>query len=83
MEKLPQMLINVRVADKQGVMASPELAAAITAADQRMAGSGRVLVRPSGTEPLVRVMGEGKDAQELQAVVNELVEMVRRLGGVT
>lgn len=82
MEKLPQLLINVRVADKQGVMASPELAAAITAADQRMAGSGRVLVRPSGTEPLVRVMGEGKDAKELQTLVNELVELVRRLGGV-
>lgn len=81
MEKLPQLLINVRVADKQGVMASPELAAAIIAADQRMAGSGRVLVRPSGTEPLVRVMGEGRDAQELQIVVDELVGLVRRLGG--
>lgn len=80
MEKLPQLLVNVKVNNKQEVMASSQLADAITAADRRMAGSGRILVRPSGTEPLVRVMGEGRDAGELRAVVDELVELVRRLG---
>ena len=80
MEKLPQLLVNVKVNNKQEVMASSQLADAITAADRRMAGSGRILVRPSGTEPLVRVMGEGRDAGELRAVVDELVELVQRLG---
>ncbi|MEW5952160.1 MAG: phosphoglucosamine mutase [Bacillota bacterium] len=80
MEKLPQLLVNVKVNNKQEVMASNELAEAIAAAERCLAGSGRILVRPSGTEPLVRVMGEGRDAGELRAVVDELVDLVRRLG---
>ena len=56
MERLPQLLENVRVTDKNTVMSSPLLARAIEREEKMLNGSGRILVRPSGTEPLVRVM---------------------------
>ncbi len=77
MERLPQLLENVPVVDKHRVMASPELARGIKEAEKRLDGRGRVLVRPSGTESLVRVMAECKDMQLLREVVDELVELVR------
>lgn len=79
MERYPQLLQNVPVNDKQRVMHSPLLAAAIVAGEQRLAGDGRILVRPSGTEPLVRVMAEAKDQQLLTAVVAEIVAVVESL----
>src|SRR3954454_10636931 len=57
MEKLPQRLVNVRVVDRDAVMASEELEAAVEREDEALAGRGRVLVRPSGTEPLVGGIG--------------------------
>ena len=54
----PQLLVNVRVTDRDAAMASPEVAAATKAAEEFLAGNGRVLVRASGTEPLVRVLAE-------------------------
>jgi len=81
MEKLPQRLVNVPVADRDGAMGSPELAAAITQEDDGLAGRGRVLVRPSGTEQLVRVMVEAPTQDETDAVCGRLVAVVERTSG--
>lgn len=80
MERLPQLLVNVQVADKNLVMSSPVLAAAINEEERKMNGSGRILVRPSGTEPLVRVMAEGRDMEQLQRIVDRLADMISGLG---
>ncbi|MGQ9823551.1 MAG: phosphoglucosamine mutase [Desulfotomaculales bacterium] len=79
MERFPQLLVNVRVADKQKVMASPVLQAALRRQMERLNGQGRILVRPSGTEPLVRVMAEGKRPEELKRIVEELAGVVQSL----
>lgn len=79
MERLPQLLENVPVADKHRVMTSPALKESIAQMEKRMAGQGRVLVRPSGTESLVRVMAEGRDMEQLKAVVGELVDLIKEL----
>jgi phosphoglucosamine mutase len=76
MEKLPQRLVNVRVADRDAAMDSPDLSAAIEAESAQLEGRGRVLVRPSGTEQLVRVMVEAPTAEEADAVCGRLVAMV-------
>ena len=81
MTKLPQVLINVRVADRDAVMASDELTAATAAEHEALAGRGRVLLRPSGTEQLVRVMVEAPEAAEADAVCGRLVALVERLSG--
>ena len=54
----PQLLINVRVADKEATMQAPDVLAAVAQAEKFLEGNGRVLVRASGTEPLVRVLAE-------------------------
>jgi phosphoglucosamine mutase len=82
MEKLPQRLVNIRVADRDGAMDSPELAAATEAASRSLAGRGRVLIRASGTEPLVRVMVEAPTADEADAVCDRLVAVVQAAAGV-
>lgn len=79
MERLPQLLENVRVADKHQVMTSPALKESIAQMEKRLAGQGRVLVRPSGTESLVRVMAEGRDMEQLKVVVGELVNLIKEL----
>jgi phosphoglucosamine mutase len=79
MHKLPQRLVNVRVADRDAAMADPEVLAASTREGEALAGRGRVLVRPSGTEPLVRVMVEAPTADEAEAVCGRLVEVVERV----
>ncbi len=79
MERYPQMLKNVRVKDKELVMTSNELASAIKGAEEYLQGEGRVLVRPSGTEPVIRVMAEAKDQQKLKAVVDKLVAVVEKI----
>ena len=76
MSKLPQTLVNVRVGDRDAVMASTEVAAAIERENDALAGRGRVLVRPSGTEPVVRVMVEAPDADEADEVTARLVALV-------
>ncbi|HEX2102241.1 MAG TPA: phosphoglucosamine mutase [Solirubrobacteraceae bacterium] len=78
MRKLPQRLVNVRVADRDAAMADPELIAASAREATALAGRGRVLVRPSGTEPLVRVMVEAPTAEEADAVCQRLVAIARR-----
>ena len=76
MNRLPQLLINVRVADKSKADGSAELAAAIVEAEARLGSSGRVLVRPSGTEPIVRVMVEATDQVVAREVAESLAAVV-------
>jgi phosphoglucosamine mutase len=78
MERLPQVLINVPDVDKSRVRTSAELAAAVTEAERELGSTGRVLLRPSGTEPLVRVMVEAPTDHEAEQVCSQLVELVRR-----
>ena len=77
MDKLPQRLVNVRVADRDAAMASAELAAATERECAALEGRGRVLVRPSGTEQLVRVMVEAPSDEETDAVCGRLVRSSR------
>jgi len=75
MKKLPQTMVNVRVSDKQRVLDSGELKTAVEEAERELGNSGRVLVRPSGTEPVIRIMVEGPS----ESTCNEIA---RRLAGV-
>ncbi|ADI09347.1 phosphoglucosamine mutase [Streptomyces bingchenggensis BCW-1] len=77
MERLPQVLINVRDVDKSRVASSAELAAAVTDAERELGETGRVLLRPSGTEPLVRVMVEAADIDQAQSVAERLADAVK------
>ena len=76
MRRYPQCLVNVRVADKHRLGTNPVIAAAIEEAETELGDSGRVLVRPSGTEPLVRVMAEATDEETAAAIVARLVAVV-------
>ena len=78
MAKLPQRLVNVRVRDREALHGSEAVSAAIRDEDEALAGRGRVLVRPSGTEPLVRVMVEAPTDAEARQVCDRLVELVER-----
>jgi phosphoglucosamine mutase len=78
MRKLPQRLVNVKVSDRDAAMSSDELSQAVAEASETLEGRGRVLVRPSGTEQLVRVMVEAPDADEADAVCARLVAVVER-----
>ena len=78
MRKLPQRLVNVRVSDRDAAMGSDELNKAVQAACHELEGGGRVLVRPSGTEQLVRVMVEAPADDEADAVCARLVAVVER-----
>jgi phosphoglucosamine mutase len=77
MEKLPQRLVNVKVRDRQALMHATEVHAAVERESAALEGRGRVLLRPSGTEPLVRVMVEAPTAGEAEAVTSRLVELVQ------
>ena len=81
MNKLPQVLKNVRVKEKLDPMANVDIAAAVEQQEARFGGEGRVLLRASGTEPLVRVMAEGADPALVDSVVNELVQTVSKVVG--
>jgi phosphoglucosamine mutase len=79
MDKLPQRLVNVPVADRNATMASPELSAATAREAAALDGRGRVLVRPSGTEQLVRVMVEAPTEEETEEVCGRLVAVVETM----
>jgi phosphoglucosamine mutase len=74
--RLPQVLINVRVADK-AVARAPEILAAVAAAEAQLHGTGRVLLRPSGTEQLVRVMVEAASEDIAQKIAEDIAADVR------
>jgi phosphoglucosamine mutase len=80
MTRYPQVLVNVPGVDKPRVAASPDVAAAVAAAEQELGTSGRVLVRPSGTEPAVRVMVEAVDPDQAHLVADRLAAAVRAAG---
>ncbi|MCL7424324.1 phosphoglucosamine mutase [Streptomyces sp. YS415] len=77
MERLPQVLINVPDVDRSRVTTSGELAAAVADAEAELGSTGRVLLRPSGTEPLVRVMVEAADIDQARAVAGRLADVVK------
>lgn len=77
MRRLPQVLVNVPDVDKSRVTTSAELATAVTEAEDQLGSTGRVLLRPSGTEPLVRVMVEAADIEQARAVAGRLADVVK------
>jgi len=76
-DPLPQLLRNVRFSGASP-LETPTIERAIQAAEQRLQGSGRLLIRTSGTEPLIRVMAEGEDEALVKAVVGDLVDLISR-----
>ena len=76
----PQVLENVRVADKKAAQDDAEVRAAIKEVEETLGNSGRILVRESGTEPVVRVMVEAETTEVCQEMVNKVVEVMKRKG---
>ena len=81
MQVLPQALVNARVPNhkKESFMEYAEIAEAIDALEKKFDGKGRVLIRPSGTEPLVRVMIEGEDQREIEEEAEKLAELITKV----
>jgi phosphoglucosamine mutase len=71
------VLLNVRVREKKDLRSIPAIAGAMERVEGRLAGQGRLLVRYSGTEPLLRVMIEGRDQTEIHTWASEIVGVVR------
>jgi phosphoglucosamine mutase len=80
MTRYPQVLINVPGVDKALVMAAPSLSDAVAKAEAELGDTGRVLVRPSGTEPAVRVMVEAQDAGQAERLATRLADAIEELG---
>ena len=78
----PQLLVNVRVADKAAAKNDPDVAAAVKKADAQLAGDGRMLVRESGTEPVIRVMAEAPTDELCKKYVNSVIEVLKAKGHV-
>jgi len=81
MTKYPQTLINVPIGSRTNVIDHPKIKTALLAAESQLKGRGRVLLRPSGTESVVRVMVEGQDRMIVEAVAEELAEIVKQKMG--
>lgn len=82
MQRYPQQLINVRLDVQREIVGLPEVQDAVKSAEQELNGHGRVLLRPSGTEPLIRVMVEGTDDAQVTSIANRLADVVRaQVGG--
>ena len=77
MTMMPQVLINVRFAEKHDPLTNPDVKLAIEQAEKQLGIHGRVLIRKSGTEPLIRVMVEGIDAAEVQKLAEQIAEAVK------
>ena len=77
-EPVPQLLKNVRVVDANAALAAAAVTRAIADAEARLGTSGRILVRKSGTEPLIRVMAEGDDSDLVRTVVDQVIEAIPR-----
>ena len=80
MQKYPQVLINAKVNPnkKYDYEKNPEIKSAIEEVEQKFSGNGRVLIRPSGTEPLVRVMIEGQDKLVIEAEARKLCNLIEK-----
>lgn len=77
MTRYPQILVNVPVREKEHWDQNQEIMGKIREVEQALGKDGRVLVRPSGTEPLIRVMAEGPDKQQLEYYVNKIADVIR------
>lgn len=82
MTKFPQLLVNVRVRDKQQALENTRIQEVIRSVEGEMQGNGRILVRPSGTEPLIRVMAEAPTQEMCEQYVHRIVEVVKQEVGV-
>ena len=80
MKMYPQVLTNLRVSDKDAVMNHPAVQAAVESAEKALAGNGRVLLRPSGTEPVIRVMAEASTEESCQGAVDLICAAIRLNG---
>ncbi|MGI6552333.1 MAG: phosphoglucosamine mutase [Clostridia bacterium] len=78
MQRFPQVMVNIPVPDKEQALASPRLAEACRKAEERLGKRGRILIRPSGTEPVIRIMAEGPNRMELEDIVGSLAEILRQ-----
>jgi len=78
----PQKLVNIRVRDKHTVMDEPAVKAVIEAVEAEMSGDGRILVRPSGTEPLLRVMAEASTDEKVSRYVDTIADVIRAERGI-
>ncbi len=76
----PQLLVNVQVADKEAVMKDEDVLAKCRQVEEVLNGEGRVLVRCSGTEPLVRVMTEARTDEICKKYVDEIIEVIKNKG---
>lgn len=81
MVTFPQLLVNVRVKTKAGWETNEAIAQAIREGEDALGDTGRILVRPSGTEPLIRVMAEGPTAEVLDTIVGKIADVVRKEQG--
>ena len=77
MQSLPQVLVNVRVRERLSLDQLPDVRAMIEAVESRLGDTGRVLIRYSGTEPLMRIMLEGQDQDEINGMANQIAELVQ------
>jgi phosphoglucosamine mutase len=73
----PQVLVNVRVRERADYNGIPAIASAVRRVEERLNGQGRLLIRYSGTEPLLRIMLEGKNDAEIRRWANEIADVVR------
>ncbi|MBI0156718.1 MULTISPECIES: phosphoglucosamine mutase [Gilliamella] len=78
MTMLPQILINVRFSGKDDPLTNPEVKSAIAQAEQQLSNNGRVLIRKSGTEPLIRVMVEGSNQSQVQQLAEQIANAVKQ-----
>ena len=78
MTMLPQILINVRFSGKHDPLTNPEVKSAIAQAEQQLSNNGRVLIRKSGTEPLIRVMVEGSNQSQVQQLAEQIANAVKQ-----
>ena len=78
---MPQLLKNVRFGPGVAPLESEKVQAVIRDAEARLTGKGRLLIRKSGTEPLIRVMAEGQDAGQIERVVTQLAAIVKEQTG--
>jgi phosphoglucosamine mutase len=78
LNKYPQSMVNVRIADSADIAGSDKVQKAVADMESKLGSKGRVLLRPSGTEPVVRVMVEGEDATEVLKLAEELAEVVEK-----
>lgn len=80
LKKYPQLLQNIRVTDKRRAQDDPDVKAAVEAVEQALGGNGRILVRESGTEPLIRVMVEAGDMETCKTYVAQVMDVIKAKG---